>query len=264
MNKNNIDRSASISKNSRSKVPWFHLLGIVSILSLITIWVVLSEFRIVPPLFLPSPSDIFRRFLEIKDSIAQDFLLTFYRMMVGYIIGCSLGIITALLMGWSKVINAISNPIIQILKPIPPLALIPFILLWWGTDMKGVLFLVIFGCFFVMVINGIEAIKNVPQIYKWAGGALGEKNGGIYRRIILPMIMPNIIGAFRVSTVIAFNLVVLAEFNIGSGGLGDILIKGYRFLRPAILFLGIICVVLLALVIDLLIIYISRKIIRWT
>ncbi len=100
-------------------------------------------------------------------------------------------------------------------------------------------------------------------MYYWAGAALGETKGGIYRRIVFPAIIPSVIGGLRVSIVMAFNLTTLAEFNIASGGLGDVVIRGYRFLRTDILFLGIFCVIILALVIDLVVVFLSRKLIRW-
>jgi ABC-type nitrate/sulfonate/bicarbonate transport system permease component len=246
------------------KISWFHILGIASVILVFIIWTILSEFRFIKPIFLPSPSDVYIRFLQVKRDLAYDFFRTFYRMVIGYVVGCSSGLLIALLMGRSRILNALATPIIQILKPIPPLALTPFAILWWGTSFNVVFFLVTFGCFFVMVLDGIEAIKNVPKIYHWAGAALGENEGGIYRRIVLPSIIPSVIGGLRVSIVMAFNLATLAEFNIASGGLGDIVIRGYRHLRTDILFLGIFCVVALALVVDLAIVLISRKLIRWT
>jgi ABC-type nitrate/sulfonate/bicarbonate transport system permease component len=244
--------------------PWFHLISLLSVVTAVAIWAALSELRVVKPIFLPSPSDVYLRFQQIQGELAYDFLRTFFRMTIGFMIGCSSGLLVALLMGWSRAINALANPLIQILKPIPPLALAPFAILWWGTRLEGVLFLIIFGTFFVMAVDGIEAIKNVPKIYRWAGAALGESESGIYRRIVLPCIIPSIVGGLRVSIVIAFNLTTLAEFNIASGGLGDIVIRGYRFLRTDILFLGIFCVVALALVVDLVVVAISRRVIKWT
>lgn len=257
-------RQAKVNRRGFISFPWFHLFSLLSLATAFAIWAVLSEFRIVKPIYLPSPSDVYLRFQQIQGEIAYEFLRTFFRMMLGFVIGCSSGVLVALIMGWSRIINAITNPIIQILKPIPPLALAPFAILWWGTRIEGVLFLIIFGCFFVMAVEGIEAIKNVPKIYRWAGSALGENESGIYRRIVLPCIVPSIVGGLRVSVVIAFNLTTLAEFNIASGGLGDIVIRGYRFLRTDILFLGIFCVVALALVIDLFVVVMSRRLIRWT
>lgn len=250
-------------KKTDATFPWFHLLGISSVLFALIIWTIISEFRVVEPLYLPSPSDLYIRFQEIKDSLADNYLKTFFRMMVGFVIGSSAGILVSLVMGRSRIASALTNPIIQILKPIPALALAPFAMLWWGIGVEGAFFLVIYGCFFVMVIDGIQAIKNVPKIYHWAGAALGATKSRIYSKIVLPYIIPSIVGGLRVCVVMAFNLVILAEFNMASGGLGDIIIKGYRFLRTDILILGILFVVALAVVTDLIMVIISRKVIRW-
>lgn len=250
-------------KKTDATFPWFYLLGISSVLFAFIIWTIISEFRVVEPLYLPSPSDLYMRFQGIKDSLADNYLKTFFRMMVGFVIGSSAGILVSLIMGRSRIASALTNPIIQILKPVPALALAPFAMLWWGIGVEGAFFLVIYGCFFVMVIDGVQAIKNVPKIYHWAGAALGATKSRIYSKIVFPYIIPSIVGGLRVCVITAFNLVVLAEFNMASGGLGDIIIRGYRFLRTDLLILGIFFVISLALAIDFTMVIISRKLSRW-
>jgi len=255
------------STESKKKIiihfPRFHLLSIAAIIFVLAAWTLISELRILKPIFLPSPTDLYNQFKQVKGDLAYNYLLTFYRMIIGFVLGSSAGILVSLIMARSRIASAITNPIINLLKPIPPLVLAPFAILWWGISIKGVFFLVIWGCFFVMVIDGIEAIKNVPKIYHWAGGALGATKGDILRKIVLPCMLPSIVGGLRISLVSAFNLTVLAEFNIASGGLGGIVIKGYRFLRTDMLFLGIFFVITLALVVDFIIVIISRKVFKW-
>lgn len=259
---NNEVRQRTLEESSwfRSR---FHLIGIASVMAVIGVWTLITELKIVPELYLPSPTAILRRFFELRKDLGRNFLLTLYRMMVGYLIGCISGILVAVLMGRNRVFEALVNPIVQMLKPIPPLVIAPFAILWFGTSELGVFFLVIFGCFFVMVVDSTEAIRNVPKIYKWAAAALGGSQNQVYWRVVLPCIVPAIVGGLRVSVVTAFNLATLAEFNIASAGLGDIIIRGYRFLRSDLLFAGVLCVVGLSLVLDLVILTLSRRLLKW-
>jgi ABC-type nitrate/sulfonate/bicarbonate transport system permease component len=168
-----------------------------------------------------------------------------------------------MIMSWSKWTRALIEPIVQIFKPIPPLALAPFMILWFGLGLEGILFLVIWGCFFVMVIDATEAIRTVSPIWIWAASALGHSKRSIYFRVILPSILPHILGGLRISMVMAFNQVMLAEFNVASGGIGELVIKGYRFTRVDLLFLGIISIVSVAVLMDFLLILVGRKVTKW-
>jgi len=257
-------KSTENKKKINIPFPWFHLLSIAAVIFILAVWTIISELRIVKPIFLPSPIDLYMQFKQVKGDLAYNYLQTFFRMMTGFVLGCSAGILASLIMGRSRIASVLTNPIIQLLKPIPAIVLAPFAILWWGVSIKGVFFLIIWGCFFVMVIDGVEAIKNVPKIYHWAGAALGATKSDIYRKIVLPCIIPSIVGGLRVSLIAAFNLTILAEFNIASGGLGALIIKGYQFLRTDMLFLGIFFVITLALVVDLSIVIISRKVLKWT
>ncbi|MDZ7837963.1 MAG: ABC transporter permease subunit [Actinomycetota bacterium] len=224
------DSNKDKTKQKYNGIPRFHIIGICSVVSFLIIWTAITELRIVESLYLPSPSDIYIRFLEEKSTILSDYLNTFFRMTVGFIIGSSAGIIVALIMGRSRVAAAFANPIIQLLKPVPPLALAPFAMLWWGTGVEGAFFLVIYGCFFITGGGWCASYKKYPKIYHWAGASLGATKNNIFTRAVLPCMFPSIIGGLRVCLVTAFNLVILAEFNMASGGLGNIIIKGYRFL----------------------------------
>ena len=258
-----INTPTKVLRRASLHINAFHLISAGTILFFLAIWTVLSETRTIPPLFLPSPSDVIKRLEQSSSEILQNFGLTAYRVSLGFAIGSAIGILMAMLMNWNKWTRGMIDPVIQILKPIPPVALAPFVILWFSIGLKGILFLVVWGCFFVMVVDTTEAIKTVSPIWVWAASCFGYKKRAIYLRVILPAILPAIMGGLRVSLVMAFNQVILAEFNEASGGIGQLVIKGYRYARVDLLFFGIICVVLVAVIGDLLLILLGKRITHW-
>jgi ABC-type nitrate/sulfonate/bicarbonate transport system permease component len=189
--------------------------------------------------------------------------MTLLRIVSGFCLGSGLGLFVALLGGLTRVVRDLLEPLIQVLKPIPAIAMAPFAILWFGLGFRGILFLVAWGCFFITVIDASEAIKNVPKNYVWAASALGASRAGVYFRVVLPSILPHILGGLRVSMVIAFNQTILGEFNSASGGLGQTIIQGYVFGQTDILFLGIIMIVLLAVIVDQLLMQIGQRATKW-
>jgi ABC-type nitrate/sulfonate/bicarbonate transport system permease component len=136
-------------------------------------------------------------------------------------------------------------------------------IIWFGASNGGVEALVIWGCFFIMVVETEEALKNVPTVHRWAALTLGESSWGLRLRVMLPASIPGLMGGLRISMVSAVNLTILGEFNIASGGVGDLIIRGYDFLQTPLLYLGVLIAVGLALVLDWLVRLIRVLVVRW-
>lgn len=239
------------------------LVSVNSVLIVLAAWYLIAHFRLVPPLFLPGPPSILELFSQEGSTLVGDIGRTMLRMALGFTLGSLSGVALACFLSWSRTAAAFLEPILQVLKPIPALVLTAFAILWFGTELSGIVAITAWGCFIIMVIETREAIKNVSTIYLWAGAALGASRGMTYRRIILPAILPGIIGGLRVAVVMAFNLTLLMEFRAGVGGIGYLLIRGYTFLRTNVLFAAIICMVVAALLVDLSLARALRRAVRW-
>jgi ABC-type nitrate/sulfonate/bicarbonate transport system permease component len=226
-------------------------------------WYAITAAHIVRPLYLPHPQAVLELFAAERWSLLAAVGWTVVRMVVGFTIGSLAGIGVACLASWSHMVAAIVEPLIQVVKPIPPLALTAFAILWFGTGLTGIVAISAWACFIVLMIETREAIRNIPPIYLWAGAAMGASQGVVYRRIILPAVLPGIIGALRVAVVMAFNLTLLVEFRAGAGGVGYLLIRGYTFLRTNVLFAAIICTIATTLLVDLLLARVLRRLVQW-
>ena len=238
-------------------------LRVAGILVVPLIWAVLSGLHVVPARALPSPFSVYASLAAQSDTLGLNFALTVERAFLGYAVGCAAGIVAVLVMGWSRALRGLAEPVILLLRPVPPLALAPFAILWFGIDLAGVLALSSWGVFFVIVIVGLEALRSVPVVYVRAAQALGAGPGVVYRRVVLPALLPGLMGGLRVALVVAFNLTILQEFTIASGGLGEVIMRGYRYLHPPQLIGGVLCVIVTVLVLDVAFVLVRSRLLAW-
>lgn len=239
------------------------ILSMTSIIFIFFIWFFLTEFKLVPWYFLPRYSQMISEFLFRSEVIFEGFWVTFYHTVLGLLLGSVLGVIAALIFASIPKAEQLFDPFIQVFRPIPALVLVPFFILWFGLSLQAIIVFVAWGCFFVMFVEAREAVRNVPVIYYWASNSLGATRGQIFRMVVLPSIVPHIIGGLRVAGALSFNLSILYEFFASAGGLGKLVMNGYRYTRIPMLFVGIICLVLLAFLVDQLLRTTSRYVCRW-
>ncbi|QJD84448.1 ABC transporter permease [Cohnella herbarum] len=240
------------------------LLSYVSILILIAVWLVLTLGGIVESLFLPGPKQLYEVISTSYADLAKHMGYTLMRQFTGFFIGSALGIIVGLMIASNRYIQALLDPIIEILRPVPPLAVIPMLILWLGIGPVPQILLVIFGCFVILVVSTVEAVKNVPKIYVNAARTLGAQWFYIYRTVILPAIVPSLVGAIRVAAAASFGLVVAAEFMGAQEGIGYYMIIAQRYLRTDMILISIILISAIAWLVDQAIRKIEKRMTQWS
>jgi ABC-type nitrate/sulfonate/bicarbonate transport system permease component len=142
-------------------------------------------------------------------------------------------------------------------------ALIPFVILWFGIGDSGKLFLGGLACFMVMVVNTTVAAGNIPPVYLQAARSLGASNSRVYRSVVLPGIVPEILSGLRIGSALAFAVVVAAEFLGADAGIGRLIMQASRTLNTAVVLLGTVVIAILAVLLDTAISRISGYLTRW-
>src|SRR5690554_2110991 len=242
----------------------YRLISYSSVILLIAIWFFLTMVLNVKPIFLPSPFDIVDVITASYADLAQHMGYTLLRQFIGFVLGSGLGILLGLLIASNKYIESFADPIIELLRPIPPLAIIPILILWLGIGALPQVLLVTFGCFVILVVATVESVKNVPKIYLNAAKTLGAQASDIYRTIILPALIPSLVGTIRVAAAASFGLVVAAEFIGAQEGIGYYMIVAQRYLRTDMIFVSIILISLLAWITDRVIRVVERRLTSWS
>lgn len=233
-------------------------------LILIVLWLVITQLKLIRPIFLPGPQDLWKAFMGMYKILPGAILTTLTMTLTGFAIGVAFGTISGLVMAYSRWVRDLLGTVFDFLRPVPVFALIPLFILWFGIGRAPQITLIALGTSVVLGVTTLEAIRNVPTIYIRAALTLGAGRQRIYSTIIVPYIVPHLIGAIRVAAAASWGLDVAAEFMGSQQGLGYLIILQQTYLRTA----GIIFLVLvystLAVIMDTLIAQLERRITRWT
>ena len=240
------------------------LIGLTVITILIAIWLTVTLGGFVRPLFVPGPADLARGFEQWGPSMPDDIWQTVgLRIVPGFILGGLVGLVVGILMAISQTFRAVADPIVEVVRPLPPLALIPLLILWFGIGIGTHVVMIAFGTFIVMVVTAYEAVRNVPPIYLQAAATLGANRTQTFRRVIVPAIVPDIFGGVRVAVAASFGYAVAAELMGAQGGVGWFMVTSRRYLLTENIVAALIVIVVLAFLADQLVRWVNRRLTSW-
>jgi NitT/TauT family transport system permease protein len=196
----------------------------------------------------PSPLEVERGFAELarKHILWPDIFNSLRRVAVGYGAAIVVGIPLGLLFGWYPAVNQVVNPVIQLLRPISPIAWIPVAIIFFGVGDYAAIFLVFLGAFFPILVTCVDGVENVPLIYRRAGSNFGLTPSQILSRVVFPAALPQILVGLRIALGIAWLVVVAGEMIAVDSGLGYLIIdsrnsgKRYDLVVGAMLLIGVI------------------------
>lgn len=205
-----------------------------------------------PAHLLPAPLevvggmvDLLRHGLLLKYVVASLFRVTW-----GFLLGAALAIPLGLTIGWYERAELAFYPLIQVLRPISPLAWIPIAILWFGVGDLAAIFLIFVGCFLPLLLTAITAVRAVPAVYINAARNFGLSGQALVFRVLYPAVMPQLIIGLRVTLGIAWLVVVAAEMIAVSSGLGFLIVDArnagnrYDLVVAGMVLIGIIGLVL--------------------
>ncbi len=204
--------------------------------------VILTRTRI-----FPSPLDVVRGLLELMRrgllwSYMRDSL---YRVGVGYGVSVILGVPFGIVLGWYELPAISLNPLIQMMRPISPLAWMPLAVIWFGVSDLAPIFLIFLGAFFPIVVTTMNSVRNVPPMFVQAGRNFGLAPAALFRRVIFPAILPRVLTGLRIALGIAWLVLVAAEMIAVDSGLGYLIIdarnagKRYDLVVAGMLLIGV-------------------------
>jgi NitT/TauT family transport system permease protein len=215
----------------------------------------------------PSPGKV----LEGASELARRGLLlrylrdSLFRVAVGYGAAVLVGVPLGMWMGWSPTVSTILNPVVQLLRPISPIAWIPVAIVIFGVGNLAPIFLVFLGAFFPIVVTAMNGISNVPAMYVRAARNFGMRPSAILFRVALPAAVPQILTGLRIALGIAWLVVVAAEMIAVDSGLGYLIIdarnagKRYDLVVAGMLLIG-----LVGLALDLMVRRVEKlRALRW-
>ena len=238
----------------------------LSILGLIVIWES-AAFIVNDQLTLPSFSQVVAAFIQNWWSIlTEDLPISSLHFAIGMAGGLIFALPIGMIMGWFKLVDNIMDPIVEILRPIPPLAWIPFAIIWFGITNAAAGFIIFIGAVFPILINTYVGFRSLPKVYVESAKVLGAtKDIDLIRYVALPFALPSIAGGIRIAMGIAWMCLVAAEmFGVSKNGLGFKIWDSYGHYRMDEVFNNMIVLGLLGLLIDHTFRYIvEERMLKW-
>jgi NitT/TauT family transport system permease protein len=192
-----------------------------------------------------------------------DALGSLYRVVVGFAVGAGLALPLGLAMGASRIAYSWMNPLVQLLRPIPPIAYIPLSMLWFGLGNPPAIFLIAIGAFFPVLMNTIAGVRQVDGIYLRAARNLGAGGSTMFRRVILPAAVPYILTGMRIGVGTAFIVVIVSEMIAVNNGLGFRINEAREYFWSDKIIAGMITIGLLGLSIDWAMNKLNNHLLRW-
>lgn len=203
------------------------------------------------------------RGLVEPDGLLLDTRLSVLRVLIGVALGATAAVPVGFALAWFPVVRAMFNPLVSFFRALPPLALIPLVIVYLGIGETARISVLTYAAFFSAVIVIYESVAAVDDLYVRAGLALGATQLELFRRVVVPLTVPQLFVAVRVALGVCWATVVAAELVAAQRGLGAMMQDAQNFFRQDEVYAGIILIGLSALVMDKLVQLAMARTVRW-
>lgn len=240
-------------------LPWLLPLG------LLALWQLAAQSGWLSTRVAPAPSDVLRAgwALARTGELFQHLWASFVRAGIGFLIGGGLGLLFGLLNGGFRLFEHLFDTSIQMVRNVPHLAMIPLVILWFGIDEAGKLFLVALGTLFPIYLNTFHGIRAVDAGLVEMGRAYGLSNWQLFRQVILPGALPSILVGVRYALGFMWLTLIVAETISATSGIGYMAMNAREFLQTDVVVLAIVLYALLGKLADTVARGLERRWLRW-
>jgi len=233
-------------------------------LLLLALWYGVRASGLVDPALVPAPHEVFAKFIELsKDRLWMDIWMSTQRVFIGVALGTLLAVPVGFCLGWYKGLRSFMDPVINFFRALPPIALIPLVIVYFGIGEVAKTVILFYASFFAGVIVMYEGIAQVSPIFIRVARTLGANDAEIFGKVIVPLTIPHILTAVRVALGVAWATLVASELIAAQQGLGALIQNASSFFQLDIIYVGIICIGFIALAMDLTLRLLTRRLVAW-
>lgn len=239
--------------------------GLISVGIIIGVWQFLSSTGRVNALLLPAPLNVFRAgvMLTSNGTLPIDTAVSLARVLAGFFAALIVAVPLGVLMGlWWPVRDSV-NPIIEVLRPVPPIAIIPVAMLWFGIGETSKVFLIAYGAFFPILLNTIAGFRAIDPVHIRAVQSLGGKRWDVIRHVVILSAFPHIVVGARLGMAMGFIVLVAAELIAADSGLGFLIQDARQHFMTDQIFVGIIAIGIIGLLLNQSLLLVERRIVPW-
>jgi taurine transport system permease protein len=220
-------------------------ISIATIVVLLALWALATSFRLVSPLFLPTPSEVATQFVAVfqdgyaNATLGEHLRASLFRMSVAALIALALAIPIGLAMGLNRWAKGVFDPPIEFYWPLPPLAYLPLMIIWLGIGETSKIALLALAMFAPICLSAQAGVRGIPLERVNAALSLGATHWQLFRHIVLPSALPEILTGFRIALGVGWGTLVAAELIASTRGIGYMIMSASNFLATDVVFVGI-------------------------
>lgn len=245
------------------------IISLVTGLALVGLWFLVTGTGLVKPLFLPSPIAVWNKLvIGLTEGVAGSTLAehtgaSLFRVLSAFALATLTAIPIGIMMGMSRWVRGICDPVIEFYRPLPPLAYLPLVIIWLGIGEVSKVFLIFLAIFAPMAIAARAGVRSVATEQMHAAYAMGASRGQVLAHVVMKAALPEIFTGMRIGIGVGWTTLVAAEMVAAREGLGFMVLNAAQFLDSATVIMGIMVIGAFAFGFDLLIRRAERRLIPW-
>lgn len=263
--------ASAYAPGAKGRSRWINLGSFAALLAL---WFLITtplvgDKPLVAPLFLPSPVSVWQTFLQLMQNgyqgktLAHHVGISLFRFGLAFVLTVVVAVPLGLWMGMNETVKAVLDPPIEISRPMPKLALLPLLIIWFGIGEVAKIVIIVLALFPILSISSMQAVRGVGRRKVQAAMALGASRTMIFRRVIFPASLPGIFTSIRVSIGIGVTMLVGAEMIATNAGIAYMAMSASDFLLTNVVIVGALIMAVLGYALDLLARALENKVVHW-
>ncbi len=246
------------------------LISVVTVVALLLLWWLATHLGWIKDLFLPTPEKVLHAFADAwrgdvqgGKPLPEHFWASLKRVFAAFVLACVLGVPAGIAMGVSRIARGVLDPPIEFYRPLPPLAYLPLIVIWFGIDETAKIVLIFLACFAPLAMAARAGVRSVSIEQINAAYSMGASKWQVIWHVIVPSAMPEIFTGMRIAIGFGWTTLVAAEMVAATEGLGQMVLNASNFLRTDVVIMGIVVIGVVAYAFDLLMRYFERWAVPW-
>ena len=233
--------------------------------ALIIVWWALPYTGVVKPALVPTPAVVGAKFVKlmVENQLWLDILTSTRRVLIGLAFGIVAAVPFAFFLGWYPPARRVVDPLVNFFRSLPPIALIPLIIVYFGIDELAKVVTLFYASFFASVIVMYEGIVQTNPVFIRVARSLGATDIQLFWRVIVPLSVPHVLTALRVALGVSWATLVAAELVAAQHGLGAVIQNASNYFQIDTIYVGIICIGAVAVLMDALVRVIAKRAVSW-
>jgi taurine transport system permease protein len=245
-------------------------LSVASVAAIAALWWAATSFHWVPPLFLPSPQAVWAAFIDAWNGriqgglpLSQHLMWSAIRVFGAFALASVTAVPIGILMGVSRIARGLLDPPLEFYRPLPPLAYLPLVVIWFGIDETAKLIVIYLACFAPVAMAARAGARSATAEQVNAAYSLGASFVQVVCHVVLPAALPEILTGLRIAIGFGWTTLVAAEMVAATAGLGQMVLNASSFLRTDVVVMGIVLIGLIAWTFDLSMRALERRLVPW-